>query len=261
MSDDPEIIIPADRLPPGFAESVEHPPAHAVTPKPAATAVLLRDGDEGPELLLLKRHRAAGFVPGAWVFPGGRVDDADADAALHALLHAPAPAPDTAFWMAAVREVFEETGALLSDVQPSPEQVSHWREELLCNRATLLDVLCAIDARPDFSRMAYCAHWVTPVAEPKRYDTRFFLAVIPEGAEASADAREMSDAVWLTPRAALERFRHGTLPMVFPTVKTIQRLEHYATVDEMLTAFRGAEIPEILPRLVRTKDGVGIVVD
>jgi recombination protein RecT len=259
-ADEPEMVIPADRLPPGFAEGIEHPPVPAAPTKPAATAVLVRDSAVGPELLLMKRHRAAGFVPGAYVFPGGRVDDADGDPRLVALLEAPPPAPDASFWMAAVREVFEETGALLATVAPG-ERFAHWREALLTNRATLLDVLEDLGAVPDLRRVVYCAHWITPVAEPKRYDTRFFLAALPEGAEVSADAREMSDAVWVTAHAALERFRQGSLPMVFPTVKTVQRLMHYRSVDEMLAAFRGEEVEAVLPRLVRTVGGVGIVVD
>jgi hypothetical protein len=114
--------------------------------------------------------------------------------------------------------------------------------------------------RPDISRMVYCSHWITPVAEPKRYDTRFFLAELPAGCAATIDEREMSDARWLTADTALAEFQRGALPMVFPTVKTIQMLQPYESVDQMLAVFRGADIPAVLPRLVRTKDGVGIVV-
>jgi 8-oxo-dGTP pyrophosphatase MutT (NUDIX family) len=261
------MVIPADRLPPGFAERVADPPAHAAPVKPAATAVLLRDGADGPELLLLRRLRSAGFVPGAWVFPGGRVDHADGSAELVELLGPVPRGPGAAFWLATLREVFEETGLLLA--RPAVDgsdgdgldagRVERWREALLADEATLLDVFADLHLIPDTRRMVYCSHWITPVAEPKRYDTRFFLAAVPPGAEARIDEREMSDAVWLTPADALDRFRHGTLPMVFPTVKTIQMLEPYGRVDDMLDAFRGADVPTILPRLVRTPDGVGIV--
>jgi hypothetical protein len=108
--------------------------------------------------------------------------------------------------------------------------------------------------------MVYCSHWITPVAEPKRYDTRFFLAELPAGCVATIDEREMSHAVWLTADDAIAQFQRGELPMVFPTVKTIQLLQPFASVDGMLAAFRGADVPAVLPRLVRTKDGVGIVV-
>lgn len=264
---EPEMVIPLHRLPPGFAEALEREPADAAPPRPAATAVLVRDGADGPELLLLKRHRSAGFVPGAWVFPGGRVDDEDADPALVELLGAEPRGPAPAYWMAVVREVFEETGVLLARTadgavcrdSTASESLARWRIELLEGSASLLDVLRAEGLSPDITRTVYCSHWITPVAEPKRYDTRFFLAELPAGCAATIDEREMSGVVWATAAEALERFRTGRLAMVFPTVKTIQMLEPFRSVDEMLAAFRGAEVPAVLPRLVRTKDGVGIV--
>jgi 8-oxo-dGTP pyrophosphatase MutT (NUDIX family) len=228
--------------------------------------VLVRDGERAPEILLLKRHRAAGFVPGAWVFPGGRVDDADSDPALLGLLGVTPRGPHASYWLATIREVFEETGVLLARprhdaADVATKDLARWRAALLDDDATLLDVLTGLDARPDIGRVVYCSHWITPVAEPKRYDTRFFLAELPADAEATIDEREMSDAVWLTAHAALDRFRRGALPMVFPTVKTIQRLESYLSIDEMLHAFREGDVPAILPRLVKTAGGVGIVID
>jgi 8-oxo-dGTP pyrophosphatase MutT (NUDIX family) len=267
VSDEPELVIPLDRLPPGFAERVADPPPHAAPALPAATAVLLREGVAGPELLLLRRLRSSGFVPGAFVFPGGRVDDDDADDALVALLGRTRRGPEPAYWLATIREVFEETGVLLARdaggaaaaCAVADPAMAGWRSALLDGRATLLDVFQALDLRPDTSGMVYCSHWITPVAEPKRYDTRFFLAALPAGCEATIDEREMSEAVWITPTAALDRFRGGTLPMVFPTVKTIERLAGYPAVDAMLAAFSEADVPAILPRLVRTPGGIGIV--
>jgi recombination protein RecT len=261
--DEPQMVIPLDRLPPGFAQRVENPPPDAAPPRPAATAVLLRESAGRPELLLLKRLRSAGFVPGAWVFPGGRVDEDDAAPELVETLAVRPDGPDPAFWLAAVREVFEETGVLLA--RPggafAADQATrrHWREALLAGEATLLEALRGMNASPDLSRMVYCAHWITPVAEPKRYDTRFFLAALPEEGVVAVDEREMSDALWVTPAEALSRFQRGELPMVFPTVKTIQRLADYPTVDAMLDHFRTADVPPLLPRLVRTDAGVGIV--
>ncbi|MBR9988858.1 MAG: NUDIX domain-containing protein [Gemmatimonadetes bacterium] len=264
----PEMVIPFHRLPPGFAEQLDRPERDAAEPKPAATAVLVRDGADRPEVLLLKRHRSAGFVPGAYVFPGGRVDLADGDPALLEML-GPVPRGAAAeYWLAVVREVFEETGVLLARSADgvacrdasADTALAEWRNALLDGQASLLDVLRSALLRPDISRMVYCSHWITPVAEPKRYDTRFFLAELPTGCRETIDAREMSDAVWFTADEALARFKTGELPMVFPTVKTLQLLQPFASVDAMLDAFRGADVPAVLPRLVRTADGVGIVV-
>jgi 8-oxo-dGTP pyrophosphatase MutT (NUDIX family) len=263
------MVIPLDRLPAGFAERVDHPPRDAPAPKPAATAVLLRDGAAGLEVLLLKRLRSAGFVPGAFVFPGGRVDREDAAHDLVAMLGPLARGPDAPFWLAAIRETFEETGVLLArseagagaaDVAPV-SALKRWRDALLDGSAGLLDALLDLELLPDAAAMVYCSHWITPAAEPKRYDTRFFLAALPHGAHATIDEREMADSVWITPAAALDRFRSGTLPMVFPTVKTVQRLADYGSVEDALDAFRAADVPPILPRLVRTREGVGIVMD
>src|SRR5690606_18580725 len=240
----------------------------AAEPKPAATVVLVRDGEGGPELLLLKRHHSSGFVPGAYVFPGGRVDAADGDLELLRLLGPLPRGPDGPYWAGAIREVFEETGVLLarssegtwSGDAASDATLAACRHRLLDDDATLLDVLRDADLRPDVSRMVYCSHWITPVAEPRRYDTRFFIAELPPGRSVTIDEREMSDAGWVTAEAALDGFRRGRLPMVFPTVKTVQLLAPYTSTDAMLAAFREADVEPVLPRLVRTSEGVGIVV-
>lgn len=262
MSD--PFIIPKERLPPGFAESIERPAAKPIEPKPAATAVLMRDGASGPEVLLLRRHRSSGFVPGAYVFPGGRVDAADHEVEWKGLADPPAE-----YWIAAVREVFEETGVLLARTHAggfcgdasSDRELEACREQLMQEQTTLGQVLEQRGLQLDASALAYIAHWITPVPEPRRYDTRFFLARLPAGTVIRADAREMTDAVWLTPVDALGRFEAGRLPMVFPTVKTLQLLQVYGSVEEALATFRAQTITPILPRLVRTPEGVGIVIE
>ncbi|MGH7577108.1 MAG: NUDIX hydrolase [Longimicrobiales bacterium] len=274
----PDMVIPIERLPPGFAQQVESPPKPAAAALPASTVVLMRDAEPGPEVLLLRRSRDSGFVPGAYVFPGGRVDDSDADLSLRNRIDGlPADVvpgvasnenvPGSAYWIAAAREVFEETGILLAHNpkpatrNPQPDVIDTWRDRLLEDHATLLDVLCALDARLDLGEMVYCAHWITPVAERRRYDTRFFLARVTYGHVVRLDAREMTDALWLTPRDALDRFADGALPMVFPTVKTLESLASFTQVAQALDTFRERRIEPVLPRLVRTAAGVGIVVD
>lgn len=259
--------IPAERLPAGFAQSIEMPPDSPAEPKPAATAVLLRDGEDGPEVLLLQRSRNAGFVPGAYVFPGGRVDPGDE--AFASILPATNSGPPAAYLIAAVREIFEETGVLLArfvDGSWAPDASSDpmleaWREKLMTNGATIGDLLYEEGLSIALDQLAYYAHWITPIAEPRRYDTRFFVAALPPGRTARPDPREMTDAIWVTPAAALAQFDAGALPMVFPTVKTLQHLNRYTTVAEILAETRTVSVEPVLPRLVRTARGVGIVID
>lgn len=270
--------IPEHRLPPGFAETVADPPERPATPQPAATVVLLREGASPLEALLMRRHRSSGFVPGAWVFPGGRVDAADSGPALHERIRGlPArPVPGSPFWSAALRELFEETGVLLASRRDrdrgegplewapdasSDRRVEALRRQLMDGTATLHDVLHELDLVLETGGTVHMAHWVTPVVEPRRYDTHFFAAALPAGRSVRPDPREMTEAVWLSPRDALDRFEQGALPMVFPTVKTLETLAAYDSVDHALSALRQTRVPQILPRLVRTDGGVAIVVD
>lgn len=252
--------IPSGQLPPGFPHGLDGSTGEPVEAKPAATVVLLRDDAEGLQVFLMRRNRSSGFVPGAYVFPGGRVDAADAHPELRAYIDDAPNEPPLSYWFAAVREVFEETGVFLSGHEDAIMDPG-WRDALLEDRATLLDVLRATGARIRFDRIVYFAHWITPVAEPRRFDTRFFAAGLPAGAEARADPREMSDALWITPRNALQRFDAAGMPMVFPTVRTLEALEGLETVADVLGAFRAGHVTPILPRLVRSGDDVTIVVD
>jgi recombination protein RecT len=263
---EPEFVIPAERLPPGFAESVDQPPREPAEAKPAATIVLLRDADR-MEVLLLKRHRSSGFVPGAYVFPGGRTDEDDGDPALlERALNFREAGVAAHYWFGAVREVFEETGVLLAkhdgewvaDAASSVE-LQQIRMNLLDEQITLQDALAECDCRIEFQDVVYFAHWITPEAEPRRYDTRFFLARLPHGREVRPDPREMTDALWLAPSEALERFAAGKLPMVFPTVRSLEQLVPFRTTTEALQAFRARDVEPVMPRLVRTETGVGIV--
>lgn len=272
----PPYEIPEERLPPGFVETLDHVPATPSVPHASATVVLMREGGDGPEVLLLRRNRATGFVPGAYVFPGGRVDAGDGedallrrwdgltrDAAAGRLgLARDADPPAIAYYAAALREAVEETGLLAGVVAvngpPSGEVVSEAREALLGGGASFAAVLEDLGARLDGAAIEYIAHWVTPSVEPRRYDTRFFAARVPRGSQAVYDRREMTDAVWLTPSAALARHRRGRLPMIFPTIRTLEDLCDFATVEELLAHFRGRAIPRIQPDIVRTATGVSL---
>ena len=277
---DADFTIPNERLPEGFAETVETIPVDPAVPRPAATVVLTRDSSEGRmEVLLLRRNRSSGFVPGAWVFPGGRVDAADADPALEPhtrgltaiaaaerLAVPPGDRAGIAYYLASVREAFEETGILLGStagggVVPAAAldpHVDRARIDLLEDRVPFAEILERQNWVVDLESVQYLAHWITPLAEPRRYDTRFFLARVSPESRARLDEREMIAEQWLTPEAALAAWSGDTLPMVFPTIKTLEALRPFEQVGEALDHFRDSVVPSILPRLVRTSTGVGI---
>ena len=146
--------------------------------KPAATVIILRDAIDGPEVLMLKRSGRSGFFPNAWVFPGGRVDPDDASTptrgqALGLSLD------DRSFGVAAIRETFEEAGVWLGDGPANPSL----REALNTRQATLAS---APHLTADLARLALWSWWITPENEPKRYDTRFFIALLhPDEAKAA----------------------------------------------------------------------------
>lgn len=250
-------------------------------PRPAATIVLMRDAEAALEVLLMRRNRNAGFVPGAYVFPGGRVDVADGDAAAIDLVDGLSadqsarrlglddPSAAMAFYLAALREAFEETGILVG-VRPdgsSPPSaavdaaVNEVRDRLMTDLLVFSDALSELECRIAGDAVEYIAHWITPIPEPRRYDTRFFAARVPPGTEAIVDPREMTDALWLSPGEALHRCDEGTLPMVFPTIKTLEELERFNSVDAALDGFASAPVRAILPTLVVTPTGVGLEID
>ena len=274
-----EYEIPSNRLPKGFAESVERVPDVPATPRPAATIVLVRPGPAGPEVLLLKRNRTVGFVPGAYVFPGGRVDSEDASAELVERLDGVSPEQAAerlgmeesdrravAYYVAALREAFEETGIMIgrgpggTPLPPAAGDASVRGVLAALHRGdrTFAEVVADLDVTLDGGAVEYIAHWITPRAEPRRYDTRFFVAAVPGDTEALPDGSEITQAVWLSPEAALTRHEEGTLPMIFPTIKTLQSLLGFESVQQLRDSFGAREIPTVLPRLVRTPGGVGI---
>ena len=275
-----EFEIPNERLPDGFAESIEVIPTEPAHPRPAATVVVARDGTNGLEILLVRRNRSSGFVPGAWVFPGGRVDPADGHPDLYDRvdgltveqasdrlgLDPASETPALAYYLASIREAFEETGLLvgrLADGSP-PRCAAHdaesdrLRSALLEDEVSFAAVLDALRCRVAGDAVEYVAHWITPLVEPRRYDTRFFMAAVPPESEPVIDPREMIAAEWITPTAALLRQAEGSMPMVFPTIKTLQQLAPFGGVEEAMHAFAARSIPSILPRLVRTPTGVGL---
>lgn len=231
------------------------PDEEPVDPWPAATLVLARGGDEGLELLFLRRPETSRFGAGAWVFPGGVVDPGDREAELAGRLGSAATSSETPYLAAALRECFEETGLLPADRVPAWEERRRVREELLAGRIDLPGILRRWELTFRELRVAYFARWVTPARLSRRYDARFFLAE-HRGGEPHLVHGEHTDAEWMAPAPALERFRAGDLPMLFPTRKTVESLDGFRTLDEALEAFRRRTVEPVRPRLLVDGDRV-----
>jgi 8-oxo-dGTP pyrophosphatase MutT (NUDIX family) len=180
--------------------------------RPAATVILLRDTPGGPEVWLMERNRKVGFMGAAWVFPGGRVDPADAEGAGSGVDAGGIP---RAFRAAAVRELSEEAGVSLA-------------------------------GPGDLDALVPWAHWITPEIEPRRYDTWFFVARLPHGAVARIDGEEAVAGGWFRPADAISRADAGTLPLAPPTLRTLVELAALADVASALAP--GRRTPPICPR-------------
>jgi 8-oxo-dGTP pyrophosphatase MutT (NUDIX family) len=247
-------------------------PEHAV--RPAATVLLLRDGGEGPEVFMVRRHEGTGAFRGAHVFPGGRVDDRDADSiaaswcdgiehAEHQLGDLPRAAA-LSFHVAAARELFEEAGVLLARRQTgefvslagSAEQARFeaYRHEVHAQGQTLRQMLQAEDLRLALDSLTIYAHWVTPPVEGRRFDTRFFVTRVPPSQTAAHDEKETTESGWITPRAAIAAGARRGITLPPPTWTTLRELEAFGSVDEILDWSKTRDIRRREPRLVE-EDG------
>lgn len=241
-------------------------------PLPAATVVLVRDAARGPEVLLVQRSFRSGFVPGMHVFPGGALEPADDAPAMRERCAGLAPEEadrllglergGLAYWVAAIREAFEEAGILLAcdargtllslAQQTVARRFRAYRKALEAGEIALEAVLVAEGLRLAADRLVYFGHWITPVGMARRYDTRFFAALAPESQEASHDERETIAHQWVRPADALERYRSGAWAMRTPTVHTLERFAAAPSAAALLESLRvEREVPAILPRIAR----------
>jgi len=224
----------------------------------ASTVIPMRDGDAGPEVFLVKRTRTVAFMAGAHVYPGGRVDEADHHTPAKGGAHAKAAiGTSTAHGLAvaAVRELFEESGILLAD-GVIPDGV---RDAINNGTVGFAEVCQAHGVEPDLDQIAPWAHWITPEAEPRRYDTWFFVAAVPRDTDARHDDGETVDSAWLRPEDALQACRDGTIFLAPPTWTTLEELIPFATVAEVLAATRTRTILPIQP-ILRSDAGQIIIV-
>lgn len=259
-----ELVLPSGALP----ATTPDPPAPT---RDAASVLLVRDGERGLEVFLQRRVLGMAFAGGMTVFPGGGVDPRDADTSVEWA------GPPPSWWAgrfgcgeevaralvcAAVRETFEESGVLLAG--PSASEVvadasAYFAERRALERRELSLAAFLAGARlvlrADLLRP--WANWVTPVEEPRRYDTRFFTAALPDGQLADGVTSEASDAVWQRPSEAIADWEGGRRLLLPPTWVALADLAELGTVAEALAVER--EVDRVIPKLVRDGDVVRVV--
>lgn len=219
-----------------------------VTPRPAATVLLLRD--EPLRVLMVKRHAKA-FFPSALVFPGGTVDEADSsdDWLAHLAGHEDMTISERALRIAGIRETWEEARLLPCATES-------------CTPAHGIDDLRRVisegGVRLDLSALVHFGHWITPPQVPKRFDTHFYLARAPLDGEGLCDGGEIVATEWAEPSALIARAAAGDRSIMFSTLMNLHRLQESTTVDEALTAAHNREVRSVMPRRVERNDGTWI---
>lgn len=251
-----------------FSDTIPETPA---VPRDAATVVLLRDTERGLEVFLQRRVAAMAFAAGMTVFPGGGVDRRDADASVR--WSGPGPAR-WAEWFsgsetvaralvcAAVRETFEESGVLLAGaadgVVADAARYAGARRALVSRELSLAAFLeqAGLTLRADLLRP--WAHWITPAQEKRRYDTRFFVAMLPDGQNADGATTEAESSEWRRPEEALADAEAGRSRLMPPTWQTLRELTGFTSAAEVFAAERRVEA--IVPTLIREGDRIRVVV-
>ncbi len=250
----------------------------------ASTVMLARPCDRGTcyEIFMLRRSAQSAFAPDAFVFPGGTLDEPDTSAAMFGravgieplrladmfraksspLLENPVetvPEKERAgLLVAALRELYEEAGVLLAadrDGMCKPasfflenaEPIQQGRRAVAGGARQFWQILQELDAYADATALTLFSQWITPPNEARRFNAHFFLACAPADQPALADALETHDGVWIQPKVALERKAAGTFTMVYPTLKHMERLARFGTIDELLQFARSKNIVSIMP--------------
>jgi glyoxylase-like metal-dependent hydrolase (beta-lactamase superfamily II)/8-oxo-dGTP pyrophosphatase MutT (NUDIX family) len=217
------------------ATQLLHPQREPAAPRPAATVLLLRDSQHGLELLMTRRSATASFAPGAYVFPGGTIDAADAQSHDVAARRATQDDKHLTQAIAAIRESFEELGILLArhaDGRPANRDdiAAIDRHGPLAAQCRERGLLLAAD------EVYVLAHWITDRDLPRRFDVPFLVARMPDGQTPVADEAEQFEPVWVRPADALERHKAGTFFMIFPTIRTLERLAKFDSTSAVLRA-------------------------
>lgn len=217
--------------------------AEPAMPLPAASILLVRDTENGLEVLMQERPKTMSFAPGAFVFPGGKVDAADS-------LY-PTTYKDGALRVSAIRELYEEAGVLLAEQMQGKPDAHETAHEFIIN-VNSSKLALALDS------LVFFAHWVTPEVMPKRFDTHFYLAHDIHSQTVAPSASETVSTHWLRPGEVLRGWEEEKLPLMFPTRLNLMKLARWNTVKEALECATSLPVYRVLPSL-SSADGVRTV--
>ena len=238
------------------------------------------------EVLMVRRNLRSDFVGGAYVFPGGGLDPSDysesaasispgrSDSEASSLLGL--VSGGLAYWVAVLRECFEEAGLLLAYRSKLPDKNAALISLTDPTKQAHFDRLrCALNSKEKsfvklcadehlllaVERVYYFAHWITPAGAPRRYDTRFFVARAPVDQRPTNDAGETIDEVWINPLEALRQHREGQIELIFPTIRNLQAISRFSSSEELIDAAAKAEssVSLVEPRVVADGNGVRIL--
>ena len=239
--------------------------------KPAATVILMREEIKGDfEIFMVKRSSRSTFGS-LYVFPGGKLDPEDSENDLYpycegmnneeASKQLGIKDNGLSFWIACIRECFEEVGVLLTHpddpILQDTYKLTKLRKELNNKEITFKEICVSESLRLRTKNIVPCAHWITPDIETKRFDTRFFLAKVNAKQLASHDGFELTESFWIKPADALAKLKNGEMNMILPTIKNIEKLAEFSSSTEAFNYFEGLgdnAIPPILPKFIK-KDG------
>lgn len=235
-------------------------------PRSAATLMLARDGADGIELFMVVRHHEIEFASGALVFPGGAVNQSDADPRWRHLAEGVEGLTDQMLGLmaAAAREAFEECGVLfaresrgaaLVDGERAETLGNAYREKIEVGTLGFADMIEREGLVAAFDRLVHFAHWITPAHMPKRFDTYFFLAEAPMNHVLQHDGHEAVDSVWITPREARIDADANRRTVLFPTLLNLEKVDRHRTVTAALAATQNDRIVTVRPEVLTSADG------
>ena len=219
----------------------------SVDPTPSSTVCVLRDGEDGPEVLMVRRSRTMDFMGGTWVFPGGRIDAVD-----HEEVATTAVGGHDPWRAAAVRELAEEVGVWITNPDVPAATAAGW------SHLRGEEVFVAVNGsgrRFDGGRLELISNWITPEGLPRRYDTRFFVVGVDPSVSGVADGSEIVECMWTTPEAALVRGASGAWGVPFPTRKHLHLFTEFPSVEAIVAHAAATTVVPILPRVTATPDG------